>query len=217
MILWFGWYGFNTGSVYFITSENQATLAQNAAINTTLAAASGAISSLLAKAWLVERSTGEALFSLSDTLMGCLSGLVGIGGGCAYVESWAAIIIGFVAGILYLAGSNLIIRLGIDDAVDAVSISGLDCVHYMSYFCNSLSDNFTIQTDSNSYVLRYLGKFCNGSLRSPQVYRNDPSSGKFSWGVLLKRQVACLSAHGNTMGGGVGLFYNVPLLLYFAL
>eukprot|EP00584_Thalassiosira_punctigera_P001480 CAMPEP_0172532018 /NCGR_PEP_ID=MMETSP1067-20121228/5219_1 /TAXON_ID=265564 ORGANISM="Thalassiosira punctigera, Strain Tpunct2005C2" /NCGR_SAMPLE_ID=MMETSP1067 /ASSEMBLY_ACC=CAM_ASM_000444 /LENGTH=582 /DNA_ID=CAMNT_0013316477 /DNA_START=196 /DNA_END=1941 /DNA_ORIENTATION=+ len=122
LILWFGWYGFNTGSVYYITSENQSDLAQNAAVNTTLAAASGTISALLAKAWLVERETGEAVFCLAHALMGCLSGLVSITGSCAYVESWAAIIIGFVSGLLYLAGSRLMIRIGIDDAVDAIPI-----------------------------------------------------------------------------------------------
>lgn len=122
LILWFGWYGFNTGSVYLITVKDQAILAQNAAVNTTLSAASGAISALLAKAWLVERDTGEAIFCLSDALMGCLSGLVSVTGCCAYVESWAAIIIGLLSGLLYLAGSSWIIKLGIDDAVDAVSI-----------------------------------------------------------------------------------------------
>jgi hypothetical protein len=74
----------------------------------------------VASAWLAERETGEPVYSLSDTLMGCLSGLVSITAGCAYVQSWASIIIGFVAGILYLAGSRLMIRFGIDDAVDAV-------------------------------------------------------------------------------------------------
>lgn len=122
LILWFGWYGFNTGSVYYITSKNQAFLAQNAAVNTTLAAAGGTITALLAKAWWTERETGEAIFSLTDALMGCLSGLVAITGGCAYVESWAAIIIGLISGMLYLVGSHLMIRNGIDDAVDAIPI-----------------------------------------------------------------------------------------------
>ena len=123
LILWFCWYGFNSGSVYHITAKGQATLAQNAAVNTTLAAASGAISALLARLWISERETGEPVFSLSDTLMGCLSGLVSITGGCAYVQSWASIIIGLISGLVYLAGSHLIILLGVDDAVDAVSIS----------------------------------------------------------------------------------------------
>lgn len=122
LVLWFGWYGFNTGSVYYITSKSHSVLAQNAAVNTTLAAASGSIASLLAKAWLTERNTGEAHFFLADALMGCLSGLVSITGSCAYVESWAAIIIGLVSGLLYLAGSLFMVRIGVDDAVDAIPI-----------------------------------------------------------------------------------------------
>lgn len=122
LILWFGWYGFNTGSVYYITSKNQAILAENAAVNTTLAAASGTIAALLAKAWVTERNTGEAHFYLTDALMGTLSGLVAITGCCAYVESWASIVIGLVAGLFYLLGSNLMVRLGVDDAVDAIPI-----------------------------------------------------------------------------------------------
>lgn len=121
-ILWFGWYGFNTGSTYFITSKERAFLAQNAAVNTTLAAAAGTVSALLIKAWSVERHTGETKFSLTDALYGCLSGLVSITGGCAIVESWAAITIGLVAGMIYLAGSSLLIRIRIDDAVDAIPI-----------------------------------------------------------------------------------------------
>mmetsp|Transcript_29948 Transcript_29948/g.67592 ORF Transcript_29948/g.67592 Transcript_29948/m.67592 type:complete len:391 (-) Transcript_29948:683-1855(-) len=121
-ILWFSWYGFNAGSVYSITAKNHPLLAENAAVNTTLAAAGGTVSALLVKVWLVERRTGETLFSLSDALMGCLSGLVSITGGCAFMESWAAIIVGLLAGVLYLWGTDLMIRFGIDDAVDAIPI-----------------------------------------------------------------------------------------------
>ena len=97
-------------------------MAENAAVNTTLAAAGGSISALLVKVWLVERRTGETMFSLSDALMGCLSGLVSITGGCAFMESWAAIIVGLLAGVLYLWGTDLMVKLGIDDAVDAIPI-----------------------------------------------------------------------------------------------
>lgn len=122
LILWFGWFGFSTGSTYFITSSKQAFLAKNAAVNTTLAAAGGTISALLVKAWMLEKQTGETTFSLTDALFGCLSGLVSITGGCAIVEAWAAITIGFVAGLIYIAGSRLLVRIRIDDAVDAIPI-----------------------------------------------------------------------------------------------
>ena len=53
---------------------------------------------------------------------GCLTGLVAITAGCATVEPWAAFVIGIVAGWVYLAASSLMIRLKIDDAVDAIPV-----------------------------------------------------------------------------------------------
>ena len=38
------------------------------------------------------------------------------------VEPWAAVIIGACAGILYMAGSHFLIRLRLDDAVDAIPV-----------------------------------------------------------------------------------------------
>lgn len=53
---------------------------------------------------------------------GALSGLVSIAGGCAVVEPWAAVITGFMSGNIYLLVSKLLIRLAIDDVVDAVPV-----------------------------------------------------------------------------------------------
>ncbi len=53
---------------------------------------------------------------------GCLTGLVAITAGCATVETWAAVIIGMFAGLFYLLASRLLVRLRIDDAVDAIPV-----------------------------------------------------------------------------------------------
>jgi ammonium transporter, Amt family len=53
---------------------------------------------------------------------GALSGLVAITSGCGVVEPWAAIVIGIVAGWVYLWSSSLLLRLRIDDAVDAIPV-----------------------------------------------------------------------------------------------
>jgi Amt family ammonium transporter len=53
---------------------------------------------------------------------GCLTGLVAITAGCATVETWAAVVIGIFAGLFYLLGSKILIRLRIDDAVDAIPV-----------------------------------------------------------------------------------------------
>lgn len=38
------------------------------------------------------------------------------------VEPWSAVVIGFVAGILYLVSSKLLVRLRLDDVVDAIPV-----------------------------------------------------------------------------------------------
>jgi Ammonium Transporter Family len=51
-----------------------------------------------------------------------LSGLVAVTASCAVVEPYMAIVIGVVAGWLYMYGSSLLVRLRIDDAVDAIPV-----------------------------------------------------------------------------------------------
>ena len=121
-ILWFGWYGFNTGSAISITGPNQAQVVSLVAINTTLAAASACISSLLVNYHIEDKKMGEGSFSLTSAMNGCLGGLVSITGGCGVVEPWAAVVIGFIAGLLYLYSSKVLVRARIDDAVDAVPV-----------------------------------------------------------------------------------------------
>lgn len=110
----------DVGSAISITGPDQSSIISISAVNTTLAAASSCASALAANYIIAERKTGEGEFSLKAALNGCLSGLVAITGGCALVETWAAILIGLLAGLVYLITSNLLIRVRIDDAVDAI-------------------------------------------------------------------------------------------------
>mmetsp|Transcript_4229 Transcript_4229/g.10049 ORF Transcript_4229/g.10049 Transcript_4229/m.10049 type:complete len:521 (-) Transcript_4229:86-1648(-) len=120
--LWFGWYGFNPGGTLFISSANFGNAASLAAVNTSIGAASGALSALFTHTIIDERKTGVVTYDLTSTMNGCLTGLVAITAPCATVEPWAAFVIGIIAGWVYLAGSFLLIRLKIDDAVDAIPV-----------------------------------------------------------------------------------------------
>ncbi|KAL7527947.1 hypothetical protein ACHAWF_002371 [Thalassiosira exigua] len=71
---------------------------------------------------LDERKTGVFQWDTTAAMNGCLTGLVGITAGCATVEPWAAFVIGFVSGWIYLAAAALILPLNIDDAVDAIPV-----------------------------------------------------------------------------------------------
>eukprot|EP00566_Odontella_aurita_P005741 CAMPEP_0113542454 /NCGR_PEP_ID=MMETSP0015_2-20120614/9618_1 /TAXON_ID=2838 /ORGANISM="Odontella" /LENGTH=561 /DNA_ID=CAMNT_0000442517 /DNA_START=82 /DNA_END=1767 /DNA_ORIENTATION=+ /assembly_acc=CAM_ASM_000160 len=121
-ILWFGWYGFNAGSAVKISSAIQGRIASLAAVNTTLAAASGGVTALFTNLIAVERRMGEATFNIVYAMNGCLGGLVAITAGCAVVEPWAAVIAGFFAGVIYVVGSDLLVRFRLDDAVDAIPV-----------------------------------------------------------------------------------------------
>ena len=59
---------------------------------------------------------------LTMTMNGCLTGLVGITAGCASVDTWSAVLIGMVAGWVYMLLSKWMMRLRIDDAVDAIPV-----------------------------------------------------------------------------------------------
>jgi len=121
-ILWFGWYGFNMGSTFSISSSKAGAVASLAGVCTTLAGASGCVTSMLWSTYKNERITGETTFELIYALNGCLSGLVSITGICAYVESWAAVVIGAISGLIYCFSSDLLVKLKIDDAVDAIPV-----------------------------------------------------------------------------------------------
>lgn len=121
-ILWFGWYGFNIGSAASISSSRNAEIGSLAGVNTTLSAAAGGVAALFANLIAVERRTGEAEFNLTYAMNGCLAGLVAITAGCAIMEPWAALIVGIVAGLLYLWFSGVLVKYCIDDAVDAIPV-----------------------------------------------------------------------------------------------
>lgn len=121
-ILWVGWYGFNPGSTLAIASESSGDVAALCAVTTTIAAAAGSVSAMFTDMILYRRKTGETAYDITMTMNGALSGLVGITAGCSVVAPWAAFVIGIVAGWTYIFWSNLLIKLKIDDAVDAIPV-----------------------------------------------------------------------------------------------
>ena len=56
---------------------------------------------------------------------GALAGLVGITAGCAYVDTWAAVVIGAIAAPVMIASLSFVERvLKIDDPIGAVAVHG---------------------------------------------------------------------------------------------
>jgi Amt family ammonium transporter len=55
---------------------------------------------------------------------GLIAGLVAVSGPCPFVDSWAAVVVGAVAGSVVVGGVLLLERRGIDDPVGAISVHG---------------------------------------------------------------------------------------------
>ena len=109
-ILFFGWFGFNI---------NSDTLGLNA-VNTLLAGAAGATAAI----YIQLIRTGKADIEMACN--GALGGLVGITAGCAYVDPWAAVVIGLLAGGIMIAGVWFIKSVvKADDPVGAVAVHGI--------------------------------------------------------------------------------------------
>ncbi len=109
-ILFFGWFGFNI---------NSSTLGLNA-VNTLLAGSAGATAAI----YFTLIRTGKADIEMAAN--GALAGLVGITAGCAYVDPWAAVVIGLIAGIVMIFGVSFVKNiLKADDPVGAVTVHGI--------------------------------------------------------------------------------------------
>ena len=111
-LLWFGWYGFNGGSVLSADPG----LVSLVFVTTSLAAAAGAIGALIT-ALIVVRSN-----DLTMVLNGILGGLVGITAGADVMGVTEAIIIGLIAGALVVLAVVGFDRAKLDDPVGATSV-----------------------------------------------------------------------------------------------
>ncbi len=118
IILWFGWFGFNPGSTLSVDFGGVGFFAY-VALNTNIAAAAGVLGAV-ATSWLLIKKP-----DLSMMLNGAIGALVAITAACAFVSPWAAVLIGFVAGVIVVLGVLAVERIGIDDPIGAVAAHGM--------------------------------------------------------------------------------------------
>ena len=111
LILWIGWFGFNPGSELAADAN-----VPHIAVTTNLAAAAGGITATFTT-W-----SKDGKPDLSMTINGILAGLVGITAGCADVDTWEAVAIGAIAGIIVVFSVAFFDSIHIDDPVGATSV-----------------------------------------------------------------------------------------------
>lgn len=111
-LLWFGWFGFNGGSVLSADPGE----VSRVFVTTALAGAAGSIGALMT-AYLVTKT-----FDITMVLNGILAGLVGITAGADVMGTMDAIIIGLIGGALVVVAVIFFDRIKIDDPVGAISV-----------------------------------------------------------------------------------------------
>jgi len=113
-LLFFGWFGFNGGSVL---SANPGPLGL-VFTTTALAAAAGAVASIFTSFIVLKKP------DLSMALNGILAGLVSITAGADSVLPWEAVLMGAVGGVIVVFSILFFDKIKIDDPVGAISVHG---------------------------------------------------------------------------------------------
>jgi ammonium transporter, Amt family len=115
-------FGFNPGSALLLGVDGAGAIAARAAATTSISGAAGALSAMFVHLYVEYEINGESLFSLTMAMNGALSGLVAVTSGCGTVELWAGLLIGMVAGALYVGGHYLLLYIEVDDVVDGIPV-----------------------------------------------------------------------------------------------
>jgi ammonium transporter, Amt family len=115
LLLWFGWFGFNGGSVLSAAPGPLGLVFTT----TALAAAAGGVCAAILS-WSILKKP-----DLSMALNGVLAGLVGITANADIVSPMGSILIGLIAGGIVFFSVLMLDRLRIDDPVGAISVHGV--------------------------------------------------------------------------------------------
>jgi len=112
-LLWFGWLGFNGGSLLELNNQVPIVLA-----NTILASVVGGLTAL---------TIGWKYYGYPEVLVtmnGILAGLVGITASAHIMTPWATVAIGGIAGAIAVGSTLWLQKMQIDDVIGAVPVHG---------------------------------------------------------------------------------------------
>ena len=124
-ILWFGWFGFNTGAA---TSDASATLIF---LNTIVCPAAGILGFIVVEHFRNGKATAVGAAS------GAVAGLVAITPACVALQPIWAMVLGLLAGAVCAVAIDLKFKLGYDDSLDVVGlhlVAGFIGTLYLGFF-----------------------------------------------------------------------------------
>jgi Amt family ammonium transporter len=110
-LLWFGWFGFNSGSALGAN-----TLAGMAFINTNTATAAALIG------WLIVEKIRDGHPTTLGAASGAVAGLVAITPACGFVSPMGSMLLGVLAGMICCLCTTIKFKLGLDDSLDVGAV-----------------------------------------------------------------------------------------------
>ncbi len=113
-LLWFGWYGFNSGSALNVNA-----ITGLAFLNTDVAASFATIT------WLVIEWSMSKKPKFVGLLTGAVAGLATITPAAGYVSLPSAVLIGIASGLVCYLAVNMKNKIGWDDALDVWGVHGI--------------------------------------------------------------------------------------------
>ncbi len=116
LLLWIGWFGFNGGSAFNISSRDAADLVGLIIVNTNTAGLAGAIVAAIIVYIQYKK------LDITMILNGALGGLVAITAGADVAGLWEPIVIGAIGGALVVFAVPVFDKFQIDDPVGALSV-----------------------------------------------------------------------------------------------
>jgi Amt family ammonium transporter len=158
-LLWFGWFGFNAGSE--ITTDSVTAIAF---VNTQVATAAALLG------WIIVEWIRDGKPTLVGASSGAVAGLVAITPCCGFIQPYAAVLVGLVAGAICALCVAIKFRFGFDDSLDVVA------VHFVGGWIGSL----------------WIGLFASAAA-NPNIPALGANEGLFTGGGItqLGRQAMC--------------------------
>jgi Amt family ammonium transporter len=134
-LLWFGWFGFNAGSE--VTTDG---ITAVAFVNTQVATAAALLG------WIIVEWLRDGKPTLVGASSGAVAGLVAITPCCGFIQPYAAVLVGLVAGAVCAMAVGLKYRFGFDDSLDVFG------VHFVGGWIGSLWIGLFASTSANANI-----------------------------------------------------------------
>jgi Amt family ammonium transporter len=196
-ILLFGWFGFNAASTLAATDVRFTIVATNTAI-------AAAVGATIAMFWAMKRLGKPDPGMMAN---GMLAGLVAITAPCAFVQPWAAAVIGAVAGVLVIESILFIERRGVDDPVGAISVHGV-CGIWGVLSIGLLADGRYGGGWNLTDTSATKGQGVTGIFYGSGKFLGSGSFGELGWGQLASQAIGALVII-FVMGGIAYAFFKI--------